>query len=1009
MKKYNVAIRNLSTVLLAQTLLLGALPTAVHAQENQDNQEKTTDTIRVTVSDQKTVLSVNGSPVVENTDVQSEDSASADQENKPVQGSEGTLQADKPTSTEDQTQSEDSAKANKKEESSNGELKEATDQTVPADENMTGSTPDAEADIKDSSALNTNQIQVDLVPVNDHKTKHNGTTEYRPDEVPDEAQKDVDGKYTWQKTGQTEVVIEEIDRPDVTGLTPVTTVEDLKDADGKVIGQRTTNWYVLPDGMPYRDIREDHYVFDQDGNRIKDVIVDEEQSSSQVNKVTTYNDATIEHQVNPGSVTVEMETHARQLDGNGNVTTPTHELPTVAGATVIVKDDSEDGKYCADVTLKLAGVANAKGVTITVTGPDGQPQSATLKEVKVGDDTTYTLSGIHASGLSGKDDQLITMTLSGKQIYDITRNTPQPEQNPDKPEDPDQPVNPDLQSNTWKAKFLYSDGLTGLGDAGNFSVFAKTFKWTGHTNTNVAVGEMDASTPYIGIGSDKNPSGTDRLDYSNKDLNYVGSFKDSGSFAMNNTNSYLIIGDKDYTITPNSDPGQKDLYTLTKTDADGKVQTIYKNQGNIKGIEKAETPIDFDEALSKLAEYAVNLQNQTNVAAAKSEEAKQAAQAVVDQIAKATERDSQGNKDIRIDCSVCPTSEDGTYLVNMSIDDLRSLNSSDQFIHLKNMGDKKVLINVTGLDQNTAAYDIRANIRPNETSQAFSPYNANVMFNFGNYGGRLNFDKTWYGSILAPNAAVEVGNGEFNGRLIANAVLDGHNEQHGNGENWHKGKGQETEEVTIQMVVKMKVNVQEAKHEQSIVDGTPRAEFIRYNNIFYVPNPDKPDTPDTPTPDKPDSPDTPTPDKPDTPDKPTPDKPDTPDHPTPDKPDTPDTPTPDKPDTPDTPTPDKPNTPEKPTTPQPKTPKMNVKSRTNRKTTNTPSTSDTVSHTGTPTILRTQTNLPKIEKKAKTTPHTAAFTGMMADLSALFVSAGAGLLSLIGLRRNKNRKDHGEH
>ncbi len=88
---------------------------------------------------------------------------------------------------------------------------------------------------------------------------------------------------------------------------------------------------------------------------------------------------------------------------------------------------------------------------------------------------------------------------------------------------------------------------------------------------------------------------------------------------------------------------------------------------------------------------------------------------------------------------------------------------------------------------------------------------------------------------------------------------------------------------------------------------------------------------------------------------------------------------------------------------------MNVKSRTNRKTTNTPSTSDTVSHTGTPTILRTQTNLPKIEKKAKTTPHTAAFTGMMADLSALFVSAGAGLLSLIGLRRNKNRKDHGEH
>lgn len=53
MKKYNVAIRNLSTVLLAQTLLLNALPTAVHAQESQDNHEKATDTISVTVSDGK--------------------------------------------------------------------------------------------------------------------------------------------------------------------------------------------------------------------------------------------------------------------------------------------------------------------------------------------------------------------------------------------------------------------------------------------------------------------------------------------------------------------------------------------------------------------------------------------------------------------------------------------------------------------------------------------------------------------------------------------------------------------------------------------------------------------------------------------------------------------------------------------------------------------------------------------------------------------------------------------
>lgn len=312
MKKYNVAIRNLSTVLLAQTLLLNALPTAVHAQESQDNHEKATDTISVTVSDEKTVLSVNGSSVAENIDVQSENSASLDQENKPAQESDGALQAEKTMSTEDQTQSEDSAKASEKKDFSNDEFEESTDHPGPADENMAGIPSGAEAD-EASRERDTDQVRVDLMPTDDHKTKYNGMAEYRPDGVPDEAQKDMDGKYTWQKTGQTEVVTEEIDRPDVTGLTPVTTTEDLKDADGKVIGQRITNSYILPDGMPYRDVQEDRYVFDQDGNRIEDVIVDEEQSSVLVNKVTTYTDATVEHKVNPGSVTVEMETQTRRL------------------------------------------------------------------------------------------------------------------------------------------------------------------------------------------------------------------------------------------------------------------------------------------------------------------------------------------------------------------------------------------------------------------------------------------------------------------------------------------------------------------------------------------------------------------------------------------------------------------------------------------------------------------------------------------------------------------------
>ncbi|WP_323088077.1 hypothetical protein [Allobaculum sp. JKK-2023] len=89
---------------------------------------------------------------------------------------------------------------------------------------------------------------------------------------------------------------------------------------------------------------------------------------------------------------------------------------------------------------------------------------------------------------------------------------------------------------------------------------------------------------------------------------------------------------------------------------------------------------------------------------------------------------------------------------------------------------------------------------------------------------------------------------------------------------------------------------------------------------------------------------------------------------------------------------------------------MNVKSRTNGKTEDTLTTSDTtIFQTGTQTVSGTRTHLPKIEKKAKTTPHTAAFTGVIANLSVLFASVGAGVLSLIGLHRNKNRKNHSQY
>lgn len=542
----------------------------------------------------------------------------------------------------------------------------------------------SKTEVNQTSSLN---ADISLEPADDSKTVHKGSADYTPDGVPTEAKKVEDGNYAWVEEGQGETYSEEIDEPDVANLKPVTLTEDLKDPDGKVIRRRITDRYTFSDGSVYTDVRNEYFCFDENGNRIEDAVVDDEQASiSPVTKVTN-TDTAIQHTVTPGHIEVQMDTDAKELDENGNPSEPPHPLPSVTGAVVTVTRNNADDPYSANITLKLAGLAQADGVKVIVTAPDGSQQTAELKEIKADDQTVYTLSGIRVGNLAGSEDETVRITLTGKQVYELTKNTPHPGtgQNGDV-----------LPGQSWEARFRSSDGLSGLGDAGNFSAFSKTFRWNCHANGSVAIGEMDTSTPYIGIGSDMSPAGTDELDYSNKDLCYIGSFKGNGSFAMNNTNSYLILGDQDLEILQNPDPGQRDLYTVAKKDTDGNIiQTVQKMQGNIKGVQIAQNPIDSEYALDRLADYADHLQSHTQPDRAESEEEKKDRQQVLDQIAKAAVQDTQGSKDIRIDCSRLPVSEDGTYLANIRIEDLQALNH-DQFIHLDHMDGKKGLVNVIG-------------------------------------------------------------------------------------------------------------------------------------------------------------------------------------------------------------------------------------------------------------------------------------------------------------------------
>lgn len=691
-------------------------------------------------------------------------------------------------------------------------------------------------------------VQVDV------ETGRTENVTVRPDDVPENAEENEDGSYTWTETvteasGPMTTPCEDLPTEEELADRPHKTLsaEDIKDQDGNVIGQKVVEEYTLADGTVYRKASETYGPADG--------VLDETRSETQATQTTTTEATTQTTTVKPGSVKVEMSAGS-STNTNVNVT----------GATVVVKNsNNSDGGYMADVTLKLSGELNADGVTISVTGPGGTPYQATLNQVD--QNGNYTLTGIHVDGLSGKGDETITLTLTGEQIRAITANTLKNTlgtANKDNSGAGNKPIDEaaiqaGIDNGKWLSEFHYSDGKNYLGDAGNFSVFAKVFSWHNHTNANVAVGELK-TTDYIGIGTDKSPAGSTENTYDRKDLCYIGSLGDSGILDMNNTHSYLILGSG---ITVGEKTNQYQ-YTLTQGS-----NTVEKRNGEIAGILTAEgdAKINFDRAFTELAEYAVALQDKTT--AGKSEEATAAAQKIGEVMESLSISDH-----CKIDCTTLPQDEDGTYLVTISVSDL----GIDREINLENFGGNKVLVNVTGC-VNNETYEIYRNIKLDGQANEWNPKNGDVLFNFGNSKSTLNFQKQWFGSVLAPNSTVNVGP-TFNGKIIADTV-SGSSEQHDCSDNWAPEPDTpitpepEPEQAELVVTLKVTVNTGEKAVETDGGDISAVIESIttKYNN----PKPEEPKpTPETPQKPDPDPDPDPRPDPDPDPDDPVVDIPDDP-------------------------------------------------------------------------------------------------------------------------------------
>ena len=621
------------------------------------------------------------------------------------------------------------------------------------------------------------------------------------------------------------------------------TVTDVLDADGNIIGYTITT--TETDGEGNRKV-ESQTVYAT--NKTQQTVTTTTTTSTK-HQVEGTTETTVKEQ---GSITAGLTevTHAEGSD-----------LPKVTGATVTLKSGNSEDGYNVDVVLKLSAKPTADGMKLTVCY-GGQSYEVNLSDIS--DDGCYTLTGLN---LRGNED--FKLQLTGTQVKQIADNTAAQEE----------VLRNHLQAegNVWKDIFNDGGG-TSLGDAGNFAVFAKEYTNGNHMEGNIAVGTLHATDQYIGANGKVmtilglNGSATSQpLDYSSKIVSYIGTIDGSevklDSTGNTNVQASIVVGSQ-----YSSEKGSQH-YTLT-TEVGTEVQ-LTDAASKIEGVYTAEQDIDFDAALNNLAIYADTLaalkpQVQIEVdsfdkvkkAQEEAQGATQALQTALQEIVtnpdKATEAISVSgdatNPNWVIDCSKLEAGEvngDKTYIISISI--LEFQKGGDK-IDITGVTDAKVLINITGLDNDY--YKLDKHIGLNGEYSQWNADNGKVMLNFGQYAGDLEFVKTDIGSILAPKASVLI-NQTHDGNIIANSVKNQNGEIH-RAPSW-EGPGKKpptTTTITMQVELTIKVDdpsaqtkTQDSTWNESKTDvlvTTREDEISKTTSNWWYSTTEKPDAPEDP-------------------------------------------------------------------------------------------------------------------------------------------------------------------
>lgn len=820
-----------------------------------------------------------------------------------------------------------------------------------------------------------NGVTVTVTPNEDENSQ---TVAVKPDGVPDKATWDKDKNcWTWTEVTKeggttTPSAGDSEDLPDLKDYTEETSEPETKtDKDGKTYTE-TVVTYTSPDGKTiYKKTIKDYGK--GEGTEL------EKSETTPITITTTTTDETTATTVTPGTVTVEMSQVDRVTeDGSKPITQD--ELNIKDATVTITKGDGEN--YTANVKLGLSGTMLSNGsVQVTIAAGD---KTFTTTLDKLESDNSYTLTGINLGDLSAENGETISVTLTGEQIKTITKTTESSGSTlqgvTESPEEPNY-VTIEFDENGEATKVEIKDEqkiqnvkdfLGALEVTNDFAIYADEYGQggTNHIDGNICVNKFNNKHENGDMGTtirlpDKDQCGpvgaTNKekeeliKDYVYNGFSYVGALGDGVKISVtcnthekdNNGNlingATLVTGagisvgntaTKDFDVielnSQNFENGQLKSEVLTEHPELSKLPDAVKIDANLGKIATAGAILNQVEGSKDLAKDLAKIET----------------------VGTLLESNELGSNDVvSITISIDALTEVKTYnkWANQWDKDWTYTNSMDNALAnlvKANKNGTKIIINVDmrGADpENPVVIDKKMN----NGVQGYDGNAANLVWNFGNYGGTIRNENSMCGRVIGANATLdlfEIQAGNAVGKIVSHGnipggeihmAVPGKPAQPSTSTNPGQTTTTEKHQVSMNVDLTVKVNAGELKTEPS--GGDTKTEITSTTTNTYEPaTPDTPDNPNTPdTPDNPDTPDKPTtPDKPDPKPTPTPEPPEVeipdpdvpltpaPEEPTPDPdfPDDPDANTPNVPDVPDVDIPDddvplapKPNLPDYPT------------------------------------------------------------------------------------------------